>query len=102
MLFALYFFIFCEKPVLFKDKLNLLFLLFKLFLGSESHFLLLLGKSLQHLFRPKNLPFFLLCKSIRLCLIKSFDVVALLLFECLLTLFLLSHNGFKEVALALG
>jgi hypothetical protein len=98
----LLFFILCEEPVLLKNKLHLLFLLFKLILGSSSHILLLLSQHFQHLFSPKYLPFFLLCKSVSLSLFQSFNVGSLLLFKRLLTLFLLSHDGFEEVARALG
>jgi hypothetical protein len=98
----LLFFILCEEPVLLKNKLHLLFLLLKLILGSSSHILLLFSQHFQHLFSPKYLPFFLWCESVSLRLFKSFNVGSLLLFKRLLTLFLLSHDGFEEVALALG
>ena len=99
---SLLFLILCEESVLLENKLHLHFLLFELVLCSSSHVLLLISKHFQHLLSSKFLPLLLLCESISLCLLKSLNIGTLLLFERLLTLFLLGHNGFKEVALALG
>jgi len=102
ILLPLLFLRFCKEPVLLKYKLYLLFLLFKLILGSSSHILLLFSQHFQHLFSPKYLPFFFLCESVSLRPFQLFNVGSLLLFERLLTLLLLSHDGFEEVALSFG